>query len=472
MKYRNFKTLYRYSLAAIASLSLLMQGGCADKSAQSAAPVKQEEDDIPVINLDKPAAESDTAEGTSENAADSTPKADPREYILSEDELSDNRIKAISTNEAFKATLLFAGDINFDDGYANMGNYHRQGGIDGVLSKNLMQELNSADIFMINNEFPYSNRGTPTAGKKFTFRAKPEYVQNLKKMGADIVSLANNHAYDHGPDALMDTFDTLEGAEIPYVGAGRNIEEATKPFYFIAGDMKIAYVSATQIERGDSPDTKEATLDSPGVLRTLDPTKFLSVIKEADSNADFTVVYVHWGSENTYDVDESQKSLAKKYAEAGADLIIGDHSHCLQGFEYINNVPVIYSLGNFWFSSKNIDSCVVKITLVNNTDENHRDAAVSSVKFIPCVQHDCRTDMYQKGDSEYSRILGAMTKISYDVSIDEDGIVTPGAGHGVEPVEPKPLKKADYQLPAQDAVPEAIIQPEATPPSDAAAADM
>lgn len=360
-------------------------------------------------------------------------------YILSEEEKNNPRVKCMNTMVEGRVVMDFAGDINFDDGYSNMSKYRSGGSVmSAVMSSNLLEELNSADIFMVNNEFPYSNGGTPMPGKTFTFRAKPETVKNLHEMGVDIVSLANNHAYDYGESALLDTFDILESNNIPYVGAGRNIDEACKPFYFIAGGMKVAYVSATQIERTQTPDTKEATSDRAGVLRTLDPTRFLAVIEEAENNADITVVYVHWGSESTYDIDASQRELATKYANAGADLIIGDHSHCLQGFEYINGVPVIYSLGNFWFNSKSLDSCVVSVVASKGR--------IESVRFLPCLQQDCRTELLTRDSSEYSRILGVMTGLSFDVSIDEYGYVTPGTGHGVASVAPRPLKKAEYQM--------------------------
>ena len=63
-----------------------------------------------------------------------------------------------------------------------------------------------------------------------------------KEMGTDIVSLANNHVYDYGPDALYDTADLLEKAGIPYVGGGRNIEEAKRPVYMIVNGIKIGFV--------------------------------------------------------------------------------------------------------------------------------------------------------------------------------------------------------------------------------------
>ena len=163
---------------------------------------------------------------------------------------------AASPNET---TIVFAGDILFDDHYAVKVKMNQRGrGIEGSMSQEMLDVMRSADIFMVNNEFPYSNRGTPTENKKFTFRAKPEYASYLLDMGADIVSLANNHAYDYGKIAFLDTLDTLNGIGMPYVGAGRNLEEAIQPVYFIVNDQKIAFVAATQIERTENPDTSDA----------------------------------------------------------------------------------------------------------------------------------------------------------------------------------------------------------------------
>ncbi len=119
----------------------------------------------------------------------------------------------------------FTGDINLSEGWSTTVFMDRQpNGIYDCLSSDLMLELQSADILLINNEFTYSNRGTPLAGKAYTFQAAPSRVEVLQQLGADIVSLANNHVYDYGEEALLDTMDTLEQAQIPYVGAGRNLE--------------------------------------------------------------------------------------------------------------------------------------------------------------------------------------------------------------------------------------------------------
>ncbi len=313
-------------------------------------------------------------------------------------------------------TLAFVGDVGFAAGYATINKYRSNGSdIHKSMDDGVLTTMQSVDIMMANNEFPYSDRGTPTPDKTFTFRADPKDVHIMKDMGVDIVGIANNHAYDYGPDALIDTIDTLNDAQLPFVGAGKNIEEAMHPAYFHANGHVISYVAATQIERLGNPDTKEATADSPGVLRTLDPKKAVEAIKEAKANSDFTVMFVHWGTESTDLVEQSQRDLAKAYVEAGADLIIGAHSHCLQGIDYVGDVPVFYSLGNFWFNSKTLDTCIVRATL----DENCK---LASVEFIPCIQRG--SGVASATESEKARIIEYMLGISNYAEIDDNGFVT------------------------------------------------
>lgn len=353
-------------------------------------------------------------------------------------------------------SMAFAGDIAFDDRYANMNSLRQRGSdITQCIDPSIIERMNAADICMINNEFPYSDRGTPTAGKKFTFRAKPETVEYLKVLGTDIVGLANNHAYDYGPDALMDTFDTLKEAGIPYVGAGRNIDEAAAPYYIEAKGVKIGFACATQIERSLPPDTKEATADSPGVLRTLDPARFVQTIEEAEANSDLTVVFVHWGSENVNDAEEAQRELAREYVKAGADLIIGAHPHVLQGFEYVDGVPVMYSLGNFWFNSKTLDNCIVEAEVTSDESGTY----LTKLRFVPCVQKGCYTHGLEKGSSEYKRVLNFERKLSYDVTIDDDGYLSDGATEYEEDT-------GEITQTEEPAAEEAPVMPE-TPPEPA-----
>ncbi|MDE6814792.1 MAG: CapA family protein, partial [Lachnospiraceae bacterium] len=213
---------------------------------------------------------------------------------------------------------------------------------------------------------------------------------------------------------LLDSLDALKAAGMPYVGAGRNLEEASKPVYFISGDIKIAILSATQIERLENPDTRGATDSSPGVFRCLNPSALCEAVSIAKQDSDFVIVFIHWGTENVAEPDWAQLDQAPKLAQAGADLIIGAHPHCLQGIQYYGEVPVIYSLGNFWFNSKTIDTGMVQVDITRD--------GISNFRFIPAIQSNCRTDLAY--DAEKARILSYMQSLSKGVAIDQEGNVS------------------------------------------------
>ncbi len=315
-----------------------------------------------------------------------------------------------------KITLAFTGDLNFSEGYSTTSHLDScAGGIYDCFSADLLSLMNSFDIMLLNNEFTYSTRGTPLSGKAFTFRANPSRVGLLKVFGTDIVTLANNHVYDYGPDALLDTIATLDQAGIPHIGAGADLKKASEPYYFICNGRKIALVAATQIERSTNY-TKEATKDSPGVLKTLNPDKFTKVIRNAKKNSDHVIAVVHWGTEGSSDYGQDQRDLAKAFVDAGADAIIGGHTHCLQGFEIMNGVPILYSTGNFWFSRRTQDTGLAKITI-----NRHGKLAMS---FIPCIQQNLRTYLVTE-EAQKQRIFTFLQQHSAPgVKLNKNGKVT------------------------------------------------
>lgn len=352
-----------------------------------------------------------TENATEEELADNSRYG---EVLLDPEYMAANRIYEKENKTEGIVSIGFAGDILFDDEYAIMANLLQRGvSIENGISESLLAQMQDVDIMMINNEFPYTDGGTPTEGKTYTFRADTSTVSYLDDMGVDIVSLANNHVYDFGEIGLLDTLSTLEEAGVPYVGAGRNLEEASAPVYFISGDVKIAFVSATQIERLDNPDTKGATENSAGTFRCWNPEKLYEVVAQAKENSDFVIVFIHWGTENVTEPDWAQLQQAPEIARAGADLIIGAHSHCLQGIQYFGDTPVFYSLGNFWFNSKTLDTCMVRVDISKE--------GLERIEFIPAVQSDCRTDLAY--GSEKDRIISYMNSISYGAGIDADGLV-------------------------------------------------
>ncbi len=329
--------------------------------------------------------------------------------------LSDGSYRVIPASEG-TVTFAFAGDILFDQNYATGAAAVQRGGITGSFDQSALELMRSEDVFMVNNEFPYSDRGTPLADKKFTFRAAPSTASWLTEMGVDIVSLANNHCYDYGEDAFLDTLTTLENLRMPYVGAGRNIDEAAAPAYFHVQDMTVAIVNATQIERLDNPDTKGATQDSAGVFRCFDQTKLLEVLSNAKQNADYVILYIHWGTENETQPDWLQTDRIGDLSAAGADLIVGDHPHCLQPFTHTGSTMVAYSLGNFLFTSYTVDTGILEATF------STAYKTMTSLRFVPMLQQDSAVKMAD--DTDKARILQKLRDISPDVNIDEDGVIT------------------------------------------------
>ncbi len=316
----------------------------------------------------------------------------------------------------FDFVLSFAGDINFDENWATMKYYNTaENGIYDCISPELIELMKEADIMCLNNEFTYSTGGTPLKGKAYTFRAHPSRVEILKEMGVDIVSLANNHAYDYGPQSLIDTMATLKEAGISYVGAGHNIDEAMEPAYFEVDGKTIAYVAASRAEKNKM--TPQATMDSPGILRCYDTELFVETIKEAKKNADYVIAYVHWGTEYSYELEEVQLSTGREYLDAGADIIIGAHPHILQGIEYYNGKPIVYSLGNYWFNNKDIDTILLNIHFYGDDTEEYIE-----LEIIPAIQSNSRTQIVTE-EAEKERIFSLLEDISINIEIDERGIV-------------------------------------------------
>ena len=317
--------------------------------------------------------------------------------------------KNVITDKTIKIDLV--GDINLADDWYTMDAATQRGGVSDCISENAQSELASADISVVNNEFVYEDGETPLAGKTYTFGAATENVKLLKIFSADLVTLANNHVYDYGEAGLISTLDTLDDAEIPYVGAGRNLEEASAIKYFVVKGRKIAFVSATEIEKF-AKYTKEATENSPGVIKTIDTSLFCSVIAEAKANADYVVACVHWGIEGKNDFEAEQRRMAEDYVKAGADVVIGGHPHRLQGVEFIEDTPVAYSLGNFWFSTGTIYTTIAQIRI----DESGE----LSLYMIPCIQQNLTTSILTE-EAEIDDFYKYVADVSYGVGIDADG---------------------------------------------------
>lgn len=302
--------------------------------------------------------------------------------------------------------LLFAGDLLLTE--VLQEKYARQG-IGAAASEELLSLLQSADVFMVNQEFPFGVTGEAMEDKEYTFRVPPEYVSVLQELGIRVVTLANNHTLDFGRSPLSETLHTLDAAGILRVGAGENLEEASAPRMIEAGGKTIAFLGASRVIPVGS---WNAGASQSGLFTTYDPALLVKKIQETRPNCDFLAVYVHWGVEYESMPEEYQRELARAYIDAGADAVIGSHPHVLQGIEYYQGKPIFYSLGNFIFSNGTYETMMAELTL----DENG-----CRVRLIPLRSTGNQMSIREDGAGFFPQI----ESISFGVAIDGEGNVVP-----------------------------------------------
>ncbi|MDD3253557.1 MAG: CapA family protein [Lachnospiraceae bacterium] len=306
--------------------------------------------------------------------------------------------------------LLFGGDVLLSSHVLNA--YEKAGGIAGVLDEGYRQAIGGADFFMVNEEFPFSDRGVQAADKEYTFRLPTEKVSMFQEMGIDGASLANNHALDFGEDALLDSCTTLDGAGILHTGAGANLEAASQPIQIEKQGSRIAILGATRVipEAGWAAGKNHA-----GMLAAYDATHLLAKIKALRQTEDYVVVFVHWGIERDEQPQDYQRTLGQQCIDAGADLVIGSHPHVLQGIEYYKGKPIVYSLGNFVFGSTIPKTMLLQVTL---------DQGTAALRVVPGTSGAGYTRTLTDA-VKLQEFYQYLASISFDVHYESDGRVVP-----------------------------------------------
>lgn len=344
--------------------------------------------------------------------ADIWHKVTGKSYIVLNDLYYDrydnmDNVKIVNTNGV--VNISFVGDISLADNFDIIPYYDsRNEGIFGILSTEVVDRMKSSDIMIANNEFAVTN-GNNKINKLYNFKAKPERLDIYKEMGVDLVSLANNHVYDYGEDGLLDTIKYLNEHDIPNIGAGKNIDEATKPYYFIAGGYKFSFISASRAEKNVV--TPSAENNKPGIFWCYNPELLIETIKKEKEVSDFVILLIHWGREDSHELEEVQMETGKLYIDAGADIVIGSHAHMLQGFEFYNNKLIAYNLGDFIFNRETKDTGMLSVYI----------NAIGDIKyeFIPCEQDNYKTSILY--DSEKRRVIDDMRNYSINTTILDDG---------------------------------------------------
>ena len=240
---------------------------------------------------------------------------------------------------AERITLAFAGDIHFENHLAPLA-----GDPDSLAE--LRTSLGRADVSMANLETAITERGTPVPGKPFTWRAPAGAIDAVAGAGVDVVTMANNHAVDYGPVGLQDTLRAVDRSPIPVVGIGRTEDEAFAPAVVDVRGVRVAFVSASQIYE-ETTTYYAAGPSEPGIASALPRDRLLRAVREARQQADVVVAYVHWGLEGYTCPGDEAIASAEALEAAGADVILGDHAHRVNGAGWVGNSYVHFGLGNF-----------------------------------------------------------------------------------------------------------------------------
>ncbi len=276
-----------------------------------------------------------------------------------------------------------------------------------LVFKDIQPLVEEADIAFANLEGPVAPVAhTGTHGE--VFNAPAELLDGVKAAGFDVLSLANNHAYDQGVAGLTETVTNVETRGMLPVGAGRSCEAAMAAQIVEHDGVKVAFLATADLTNidengeptdacvfwaGDECEGEDCGPDRDAIHFRPDLKRLTSAIEAAAARSDFVVLSFHWGNEYRTEPLPEYPKLAPKLIEAGADVILGHHPHVLQPIARIGDGLVIYSLGNFVSNmaanydpetssvgrGNTRDGAMLRFTLVKNPDGSRIIEDVSAI---------------------------------------------------------------------------------------------
>lgn len=259
-------------------------------------------------------------------------------------------------------TLIFSGDVMLNRGVEHMIKKHGKDFSFPFLK--IKETLQNTDLLFCNLESMISDKGRKI-GSIYSFRADKEAINALTYAGFNIVSLANNHAFDYDREAFEETMRLLKENNISYTGAGFNKEEAHSPTILLLGEeIKIGFLGYTEFLYPYA----FAKEDLSGVTNFSEEQMKID-IENAKDLTDFLVVTFHYGDEYQKTPNEKQKKWSRMAIDYGADLVIGHHPHVTQPVEKYNGKYIAYSLGNFvfdqYFSEETMKGFLLEVKMRN-----------------------------------------------------------------------------------------------------------
>jgi poly-gamma-glutamate synthesis protein (capsule biosynthesis protein) len=267
-----------------------------------------------------------------------------------------------NANTVFTAT--FVGDIMLGRGLQDASEFY---GYDSYFKKT-KDYFENFDLVVGNFENPivHGDKKAIVVQRGVTLSANSECLGAMKNAGFNMLSLANNHILDYEVTGMLNTMESLDQVGIAYFGAGRDVNEAKGYQVIESNGTKIAVIGINEV-----PGYQHNSKNVHTLFTIASEKVYLDAVSEAASVVDVVIVFMHWGDEYTAIVSSNQQEIGRKLIDAGADIVIGRHSHVLQPIEIYGKGVIFYSLGNFVFDqgwSRTKDSCIVRYCL----DENGR----------------------------------------------------------------------------------------------------
>ena len=239
-------------------------------------------------------------------------------------------------------SVIVAGDLCPKDRVAHLFDEQRY---DEVLGE-VKPFVDGVDYAVVNLEAPIvMSDCKPIKKSGPNLKCSDKVIGAIKYAGFDGVTLANNHFYDYGEEGALTTFCELDANNIDYVGAGRNIEEASRTLYVEINGEYFAFINCCEHE------FSIATEASAG-SNPLDIIGQYNAIKDAKQKAQHVIVIVHGGIEMYQLPTPRMVKTYRFFIEVGADAVVNHHQHCFSGYEYYQGKPIVYGLGNFCFDWK------------------------------------------------------------------------------------------------------------------------
>ena len=276
-------------------------------------------------------------------------------------------------------TILFTGDILLDRGVRHVIERH---GFHSLFADDSLRSLLKGPLptgegrggahFVVGNlECPATTVNQP-AFKRFVFRSDPQWLDSLRAYGFTHLNLANNHSVDQGRDGLRDTRKNILRAGLIPIGADSTMQAAAQPqrlsvplptgegrggAYLLASNrLPLESFAYLPDRESVSQEPLDSLIHRVRSLRAVDSTAVI-------------VVMLHWGGEHTLRPLPQQRLEAHALIDAGADLLVGHHTHTLQSIETYKGKSIYYSIGNFIFDQQkplNTQACIVRLRITSD----------------------------------------------------------------------------------------------------------